>query len=203
MKSTVAQDALKAHQEIDRSGFNGKQKRNWEQKEKELKQAALKEISDNEKIDEAANQPQQPHAGTDGSGTPGEDDQTGGTGEETPGTEKPEEKKETVIEAKTTETKEKKLEVKITKATYGRGTNTIDIADKLNALPNGGNKRKVTNKLAGQDPLPKKVKTLELEYSVNGVTRTLSMMENEIIELDLSVPEVKAEETKKEETATA
>ena len=97
---------------------------------------------------------------------------------------------ETIAETKTEDAKKKGPEVKVVSATYGKGENMVDVTKQVSELNNGGHNRKITNKLfGGNDPIKGKVKSFNMEYTVNGETRTFSAQENEKIELDLSVKE--------------
>jgi hypothetical protein len=45
------------------------------------------------------------------------------------------------------------------------------------------NRRKVSNRLAGQDPVPGKVKTLELGFTIDGEVHEQSYTEGELISI--------------------
>jgi hypothetical protein len=98
------------------------------------------------------------------------------------------------VESKTTETKKPQNEVVLTKADYGMPGHTVSILEQLNALARKGDGRKLSNKLAGTDPLPKKRKQLVLSWSVNGTAHTASVWEGENIDLLIpaTVPQAEA-----------
>lgn len=186
---TTAATALEAHMNIDTKGFNAKKQAKWDSDYENLQKAADQEKLDNEK--EYTKEELEANGWTalevTNDGTQGKSGDT-----------------ETKVESKNTENqeKEKKVEVKITSAIYGRDGKTIEVSKFLNELNNGGNGRKITNKLfGGQDPLKNKIKMLNVTYTVNGEERKTMCMENEKLELNLEAPVAKAEETKKEETA--
>ncbi len=67
----------------------------------------------------------------------------------------------------------------ILKALYGLPPKQVDLTDKLRGLVASGKYHfKITNELAGKNPVPGMPKTLELEYAINGKTERQTLNEN-------------------------
>ncbi len=72
----------------------------------------------------------------------------------------------------------------IVKALYGLPGQQMDLTDKLCGLAAGGARQfEITNRFAGRDPAPGKVKTLELEYTLNGQLKKQTLNENQVCDL--------------------
>jgi hypothetical protein len=68
----------------------------------------------------------------------------------------------------------------ILKALYGVPSQQADVKDKLRSLvADGKSQFEITNGLSGKDPAPGKVKSLELEYTINGVVKKQTLKEHE------------------------
>jgi hypothetical protein len=75
----------------------------------------------------------------------------------------------------------KDTSIVILKALYGVPSQQADVKDKLRSLVADGKYQfAITNSLAGKDPAPSKVKSLELEYTINGVLKNQTLKEHEI-----------------------
>ena len=95
--------------------------------------------------------------------------------------------KETVATENAAPEKPKKPVIEIVTASYGLPGNMVDFQStcKLN--------QKLTNKMVGKDPAPKKVKSATITISVDGELRTATFTENEKILFEEFQPEVKEE----------
>ncbi|MGB0257782.1 MAG: glycosylhydrolase-like jelly roll fold domain-containing protein, partial [Coraliomargarita sp.] len=94
-------------------------------------------------------------------------------------------------ESATSEKKNPKIV--ITKAVYGAPgapEKQVDVTEKIQALVSAGERTvNASNELAGRDPAYGTPKQLELVYSVNGKAHTVSVKENEVINLPVIKPE--------------
>jgi hypothetical protein len=79
--------------------------------------------------------------------------------------------------------------MEVLKAQYGINGNMVDVKDAVTEHGIKLNRRKLTNKLIGSDPAPKKVKSLVLSYCIDGgKQQEVTIMEGELIELNLPAP---------------
>jgi hypothetical protein len=75
----------------------------------------------------------------------------------------------------------KSPEIVVLKAVYGiEGVNQTDVTDKIK------NKRKITNKLMGGDPVPGKVKTLKIRAKLGEIEKDFTFAEHEKITMELT-----------------